>query len=1059
LAGAESVNPTFTIDRSGSYHVRLVVNDGTVDGVAATVIVSTVNSAPVANAGADQTALVSATVTLNGSGSTDVDGDSLVYSWSIVSTPAGSVVALSDPAAVSPTVIVDRPGSYAIRLMVTDGHLWSAPDTVLVTTLNSAPVANAGTDQTVFVTGTVTLDGSGSTDVDGDLLTYAWALTSVPAGSAATISNPGALMPTFVADVFGTFVAQLTVHDGTTMSAADTVTITTQNSPPVAAAGPDQAIVAGQMVVLDGIGSSDVDGNPLTFTWSLTTRPDGSASTLQNATMALAAFTADRPGTYVAQLIVNDGSVNSAPDTVTITTTNIPPLAIAGPDQLSVPVGSVVHLDGNQSFDADGHQLSFAWSLLSKPNGSTAALTVPTMATSSFTADLPGDYVAQLIVNDSYVASSPSTVLIRTADRSPIADAGAGQTVTAGDTVVLDGTASYDPDGGAISYAWQLISTPAGSATSLAGAASPHPTFVPDMPGGYLIELTVTGGLGATSTDIVTVTAQAAGHLELAPAGLAFPVTDVGQQSTAQTVTVTNNGGPMLTFSSATTTGDFVLSANTCLALAPSETCSIDVFFAPTSGGPASGSLEVAFQSSEAIVFAGAVSLTGTGNPAPLVTIVSTDPDASENGDPGTFAITRTGDVTSALTVTVTKAGTAANGVDYTPITMSVIPAGQSSTSITVAPIDDALIEGPETVIVTLADGVDYNLGAEVEATVTIADDDTLPVVTITASDPSASEVGPDVGAFTITRTGSTALSLTVNVSRLGSASSGADYLVLSLTPTIPAGQSSLIVTVTPVNDALVEGPETVEVAVSAGAGYLIGTAGAAMVTIADNPVPIITISATDAEASEVALDPGTFTITRVGDPTFPLALQSVMRTGTALSGVDYVTIATNVSFAAGQSTVTRTVTPRNDALVEGPETVILTLVDGAQYDLGVPSTATVTITDNPIPIVTIEAVDPTASESPLDTGTFVISRIGDTELALSVTLTRSGNATAGGDYATFSTTVNIPAGASSTIITITPINDTAGEGPEEVTLTVNDGVNYDVGTPGSATVTILSDD
>ena len=99
--------------------------------------------------------------------------------------------------------------------------------------------------QSVFVTTTVTLDGSGSTDIDGDQITYAWALISAPAGSAAALDAPTAPRPTFVVDRPGIYVAQLLVHDGTISSGPDTVTITTENSAPVAEAGPAQTVLAG----------------------------------------------------------------------------------------------------------------------------------------------------------------------------------------------------------------------------------------------------------------------------------------------------------------------------------------------------------------------------------------------------------------------------------------------------------------------------------------------------------------------------------------------------------------------------------------------------------------------------------------------------------------------------------------------------------------------------------------------------------------------------------------------------------------------------------------------
>src|SRR5262249_53703958 len=155
------------------------------------------------------------------------------------------------------------------------------------------PVADAGLAQTVLVTQTVTLDGSKSSDVDGDQLTYHWALISRPPNSQATLSNLQAVKPTLVVDVPGTYVAQLIVNDGHVNSAPATVTIVTANSPPVANAGLDQAVSVGQLVQLDGSQSSDVDRDVLAYRWSFMSRSLGSTATLSNALTVTPTFRVD----------------------------------------------------------------------------------------------------------------------------------------------------------------------------------------------------------------------------------------------------------------------------------------------------------------------------------------------------------------------------------------------------------------------------------------------------------------------------------------------------------------------------------------------------------------------------------------------------------------------------------------------------------------------------------------------------------------------------------------------------------------------------------------------
>lgn len=377
------------------------------------------NRAPAANAGPDQTAYVAQVVTLNGSASSDPEGQALSYEWSFVSRPAGSTAALSHTAGVQPVFTPDREGDYLLQLIVSDGLLRSAPDTVQVSTLNTAPIANAGADQAALVGQTLSLDGSASSDVDGDPLTYAWSIVSRPAGSTAVIGNSEGVLATFVPDLPGQYVIELVVDDGTISSAPDTTLITTTgvNGAPVANAGPDQTARVGEVALLDGSASADPDSDPLTFSWSLSSRPPASNAVLQGVATESPMLTIDRPGTYVAQLIVNDGQADSAPDTVAISTLNSPPTAIPGVDR-TVTVGARVRLDGSQSSDPDGDALAFSWSLLTMPDESQTTLDDPDTIAPSFVADQPGVYVAQLIVNDGSFDSAPSTLTV-TAESAP----------------------------------------------------------------------------------------------------------------------------------------------------------------------------------------------------------------------------------------------------------------------------------------------------------------------------------------------------------------------------------------------------------------------------------------------------------------------------------------------------------------------------------------------------------------------------------------------------------------------------------------------------------------
>ena len=309
---------------SGDYVIvgAIYDDDNGTDSGSAYVFANVCNISPEADAGTDQAVHVETVVTLDGSGSSDPDGDyPLNYYWQITSKPEGSIAELSDPGVVNPSFLPDMLGDYIIELVVTDSlGAESTADQVLVSTYNTSPVPDPGQDQAVIELGSVVqLDGTQSWDDDGDEIGYFWTITQKPGGSSAALDDPCSPMPTFVADVHGDYVINLVVTDSLgAESEPQTVTISFENIKPVADAGGNQAVVVGDIVLLDGSGSHDGNGDPLSFSWSFVSVPEGSLAEIADPAAVQTSFEVNEPGAYVVSLVVNDGFVDSDADNATV---------------------------------------------------------------------------------------------------------------------------------------------------------------------------------------------------------------------------------------------------------------------------------------------------------------------------------------------------------------------------------------------------------------------------------------------------------------------------------------------------------------------------------------------------------------------------------------------------------------------------------------------------------------------------------------------------------------------------------------------------------------------
>ena len=330
---------------------------------------------------------------------------------------------------------------------------------------------------------------------------------------------------------------------------------------------------------------------------------------------------------------------------------------------------------------------------------------------------------------------------------------------------------------------------------------------------------------------------------------------------------------------------------------------------------------------------------------------------------------------TATLTLTLSQAAATATSVAWSTVAASGVAgadfvaasgiatfaAGATTAQISVAIIGDAGAEPDELFHVALASPAGLTI-ADDAGRVTIVNDDGTPVkptVTLAATDAAGAEQAQNPLVFTLTRTGSTAGALTVALTWGGAATYGADYTVSVAGGTLGAGGTSITladgvasatITIVPVDDAAVESAETVTLTVAAGDAYTVGSPASASGSIADNDVAAPTLTIADVSVTEGNNGTRTVTLTvRLSSASAtPVTVSYATANGTATAGSDYVAKSGTLTFAAGVTTQTFTITINGDRTAEPDETFGVTLSNptgGAA--LGSPSAATVTIVND----------------------------------------------------------------------------------------------------------------
>jgi len=343
---ATGVSPTHTYLAAGTFNVTLTVTDdvGDTGTNSTTATIGQGNQPPVANAGGAYSGTVNVALTFDGSASADPDGTIVSYSWNFGDGNSGT--------GATPTHTYTTANTYNVTLTVTDNM--NATDSAGTTAniapvvVNKPPVANAGGPYSGTVGVALTFDGSASSDPDGTIVSYSWDFGDGGTGSGVT--------PSYTYGANGNYTVTLTVTDNqsATGSATSTVSIGAVNKPPVANAGGPYSGTVNTALTFDGSGSSDSDGNIVSYNWDF---GDGNTGTGVSPS-----HTYTTNGTFTVNLTVTDdaGDTGTAKTTAVIGQGNQPPVANPNGPYSGI-VGVAVAFDGTGSSDPDGTIVSYRW--------------------------------------------------------------------------------------------------------------------------------------------------------------------------------------------------------------------------------------------------------------------------------------------------------------------------------------------------------------------------------------------------------------------------------------------------------------------------------------------------------------------------------------------------------------------------------------------------------------------------------------------------------------------------------------------------------------------------
>jgi len=475
----------------------------------------------------------------------------------------------------------------------------------------------------------------------------------------------------------------------------------------------------------------------------------------------------------------------------------------------------------------------------------------------------------------------------------------------------------------------------------------------------------------------------------------------------------------------------------------------------------------------------------------PLVTLSTLDETIAEDGGATTMIVTMSKVAEVDVSVPYSIAGSATGqvsptgeGVDYTidPVSVVVIPAGETTAEISIASVDDLILETNETIVVRLDAPTGAQLGTAIREVITIVDDDQTPApeVSFTITDLIADESAGPLSVRVVLSSPSDK-PITVPFTIAGTASTGLDYIISTSPLTFQPGVTLANIALNIIDDELIENDETVSIALGIPSGATLGAISTETITIRNNdflPPPTMTLSAI---SNRVVEDVGFVTFkAELSEPRSEIITVPFTISGTMTYDVDYASMTNQVRFEYGETERFFQVYIADDREHETDEQLTVSLGIPTGADLGVVTSQTVTVEDNDAPPPTISFSDATDSISEevilmpefdnqftqraneiVITATLAFPRDFVVRVPYSLSIPgvdgvpENGTAINGRDYFTMPSEIVFMAGETTAEIVLIANDDSTAEPSESLVIKIAESIDADPGQTPSTTITI----